>query len=155
MRFDHFCYLAPHRPTLTNDAAQPTNGGATADQEALRGWWTGLIGSPCATLFITVLVLRLLTENRCDSMSYQRTCGPRRTGSPDNPISSFTLPKRGVASCVANLSRIQQRCPSIRLVPTSAPPSNGSARCRGPVSVDQVGADVGTDISLYNLLDPP
>jgi hypothetical protein len=68
VRFDHFCYLAPHRPTLTNDAAQPTNGGATADQEALRGWWTGLIGSPFATLFITVLFLSQLTEN----LQYQR-----------------------------------------------------------------------------------
>ena len=51
------------------------------------------IGSPCATLFITILVLRLLTENRCDSISYQRACGPRQAGNPDNTISSFTLPK--------------------------------------------------------------
>ena len=50
-------------------------------------------GSPCATLFITVLVLRLLTENRCDSMSYQRACGPMQAGNPDNPIFLPTLPK--------------------------------------------------------------
>ena len=71
-----------------------------------------LSGSPCATLFITVLVLRLLTENRCDSMSYQRACGPRQGGNFDNTI--FQPPyQRGchkssrkfVANCVANLSQ--------------------------------------------------
>ena len=68
-------------------------------------------GSPCATLFITVLVLRLLTENRCDSISYQRACGPRQGGNFDNPIFPLTLPKRGAASRVVNLSRVvSQTC---------------------------------------------
>lgn len=59
-----------------------------------RGATSGLnFGSPCATLFITVLVLRLLTKNRCDSISYQRACGPRQGGNFDNPIFPLTLPK--------------------------------------------------------------
>ncbi len=97
MRFDHFCYLAPHRPTLTNDAAQPTNGGATADQEALRGWWTGLIGSPCATLFITVLVLPQLTENHQFQRVIKDQAVPGETEASSNSISLTPILPRYVS----------------------------------------------------------
>jgi hypothetical protein len=56
---------------------------------------TGLVifGFPSVTLFITVLVLRLLTENRCDSTTYQRACGLRQGGNFDTLFFPFTLPK--------------------------------------------------------------
>ena len=96
-----------HRPTIS-----PSHQSPKKKRPFFRRKRAALkTGSPSATLFITVLVLRLLTENRCESITYQRACGPRQGGNFDHPIFPLTLPKRGAASRVVNLSRVvSQTC---------------------------------------------
>jgi len=53
-------------PSTTKPRRLPA--GAPVNHEAHLSWWTTLFGSPCATLFITVLFLPQLTEN----LQYQR-----------------------------------------------------------------------------------
>jgi len=109
-RMQNMPYLRNFTSIFLTELSSPNRHASVCDQlyysaKKARCHGPGLYlqcGSPCATLFITVLVLRLLTENRCDSMSYQRACGPRQAGNPDKPIFPLTLPKEvsQVESCV-------------------------------------------------------
>lgn len=75
-------------------------------------------------------------------MIYQRACGPRRAGNPDNPISSSTLPKGYVASRVMSLSQVPQ---SSIIRPTVG----------GGVLVDPILLGVGHAFAPRNLAHGP